>query len=233
MLHNSRILIVEDEADLADIIAFNIRRAGYRPLQAADGVAGLEIAARERPDLLILDLMLPKLDGLEVARRLRAEPTTSSIPIIMLTARAEERDQLTGLAVGADDYISKPFSMPVLLARVEAILRRAGGAGSGVAVAQRGPVRIDLDAHDAWVSGTPVRLTTTEFKILNALIRADGRVLTRHELISRAIGPGIRITDRAIDVHLAAVRKKLGEHGALIKTVRGVGYKMTVDHETA
>jgi len=226
-----RILIVEDEADLADIIAFNLQRAGHTPLQASDGAAGLRLAQHERPDLVILDLMLPGIDGLEIARRLRAEPTTASIPIVMLTAKADERDQLTGLAVGADDYVTKPFSIPVLLARVEAVLRRAEGDGSGVAVAARGPVRIDLDTHEVRVGSDPVRLTTTEFKLLAALVRADGRVLTRPELISRAIGPGIRVTDRAIDVHLAAVRKKLGEHGSLIKTVRGVGYKMTADRE--
>ena len=230
MFTSSRILVVEDEADLSDIIAFNLQRAGHTPIQARDGAEGLSLAKRERPDLLILDLMLPKMDGLEVARRLRAEPTTASIPIIMLTARADERDQLTGLATGADDYITKPFSIPVLMARVEAVLRRTGAAAN-MSVAAVGPVKVDLDTHEVSVDDSEVRLTTTEFKLLTALMQADGRVLTRQELISRAMGPGIRVTDRAIDVHLAAVRKKLGSHGGLIRTVRGVGYRMSAERE--
>lgn len=228
MITSNRILIVEDEADLSEILAFHLRRAGHTPLQAADGAEGWSLAKRERPDLVILDLMLPKLDGIEVARRMREEATTASIPIIMLTARAEERDQLTGLAT-ADDYITKPFSIPVLMARVDAVLRRSSpSTGSMLAV---GPVRVDLDTHEARVGDERLQLTTTEFRLLTALMMAEGRVLSRQELISRAIGPGIRVTDRAIDVHLAAVRKKLGEHGALIKTVRGVGYRMTGQRE--
>ncbi len=232
MFTSNRILVVEDEADLSDIISFNLQRAGHTPLQAHDGAAGLTMAKRERPDLVVLDLMLPKMDGLEVARRLRAEPTTASIPIIMLTARAEERDQLSGLATGADDYITKPFSIPVLMARVDAVLRRTSPA-AGVSSSAIGPVQVNLDTHEASVDGEPLRLTTTEFKLLTALMQAEGRVLTRQELISRAMGPGIRVTDRAIDVHLAAVRKKLGDSGALIKTVRGVGYRMSPERETA
>lgn len=230
MLTSNRILVVEDEADLSDIIAFNLQRAGYTPLQANDGVRGLDLARRERPDLVILDLMLPRLDGLDVARRLRAEPTTASIPLIMLTARAEERDQLTGLAIGADDYITKPFSIPVLMARIDAVLRRTAPVSS-VSVKAVGPIRIDLDSHEVSVEGELINLTTTEFKLLAALVQAEGRVLTRQELISRAIGAGIRVTDRAIDVHLAAVRKKLGEFGGLIRTVRGVGYRISPERE--
>lgn len=230
-ISSSRILIVEDEPDLADLIAFNLQRTGHTPIVARDGVRGLDIAQRERPDLLILDLMLPKLDGIEIARRLRAEPTTASIPIIMLTARAEEGDQLVGLAVGADDYITKPFSMPVLLAKIDAVLRRSDPE-SNIRVKSVGAIRLNFDTHEAFVDGELMNLTITEFKLLAALIGADGRVLTRHELISRAMGAGVRITDRAIDVHLAAVRKKLGASGPLIKTVRGVGYRVSPEPET-
>lgn len=220
-----RILIIEDEADLSDIIAFNLTKAGYTTLQALDGAEGLDLAMRERPDLLLLDLMLPKLNGMEVARRLRADPSTASIPIIMLTAKAEEGDQLDGLTAGADDYITKPFSIPILLARIEAVLRRASSM-DGASVIAMASVSVNLDTYDVTVDDKPVQLTATEFKLLVALLQAHGRVLTRHELISRAMGAGVRITDRAIDVHLAAVRKKLGSQGTLIKTVRSVGYQM-------
>jgi len=225
MKPSNRILIIEDETDLADLIAFNMERAGYTSIVARDGARGLKLAQREHPDLLILDLMLPKLDGIEIARRLRAEPTTATIPIVMLTARVEERDQLAGLTVGADDYITKPFSMPVLLARVDAVLRRSNPESSA-AIKSVGDVRLNLDTHEAFVLDEPMNLTITEFKLLAALIGAEGRVLTRHELISRAMGAGVRITDRAIDVHLAAVRRKLGASGPIIKTVRGVGYRI-------
>jgi len=222
---NSRILIVEDEVDLADIVAFNLRRAGYTPMTAHNGAEGLDLALRERPDLLLLDLMLPKLSGMDVARRLRSDPSTASIPIIMLTAKADEIDQLEGLTTGADDYITKPFSIPVLLARVEAVLRRTSSADDA-SVMTLGGVCVNLDTYDVTVDDTPTQLTATEFKLLVSLLQAGGRVLTRRELISRAMGAGVRITDRAIDVHLAAVRKKLGSQGKLIKTVRSVGYRM-------
>jgi DNA-binding response OmpR family regulator len=221
----SRILIVEDEADLVDIISFNLTKAGYTTLQAFNGAEGLDLAMREHPDLLLLDLMLPKLGGMDVARRLRAEPATASIPIIMLTAKAEELDQLDGLTVGADDYITKPFSIPVLLARIEAVLRRTSPKDGASVIALAG-VSVNLDTYDVTVDDEPIQLTATEFKLLASLLQAGGRVLTRHELISRAMGAGVRITDRAVDVHLAAVRKKLGSQGKLINTVRSVGYQM-------
>ncbi len=222
---NTRILIIDDEADLVDIISFNLTKAGYTTLQAFNGAEGLDLAMREHPDLLLLDLMLPKLSGMDVARRLRAEPSTASIPIIMLTAKAEELDQLDGLTVGADDYITKPFSIPVLLARIEAVLRRTS-SNDGASVISLAGVSVNLDTYDVTVDDEPIQLTATEFKLLASLLQAAGRVLTRHELISRAMGAGVRITDRAVDVHLAAVRKKLGSQGKLIKTVRGVGYQM-------
>ena len=229
---SSRILVVEDEGDLLEVIAFHLRRSGHTPILASDGAEGLALAQRERPDLVILDLMLPTMNGLDVAERLRRKPTTASIPILMLTALADERDQLVGLAIGADDYVTKPFSIPVLLARVEAVLRRAGGS-AGVATTTVGAVTVNMDTHETLVDGAPAPLTGAEFKLLTALMQANGRALTRKELISRVMGAGVRVTDRAIDVHLAAIRKKLGGHGALIRTVRGVGYRMTAGNEPA
>lgn len=224
-----RILIIEDETDLADVIGYNLRRAGYRTDAAADGNVGLQKATDERPDLVILDVMMPQLSGLQVARLLRTNPKTSAIPILMLTAKAEEADQVAGLQVGADDYVTKPFSMKVLLARVEAMLRRNRSASGSPAedTLELGPVKLDLTNHDVWSSGRPVKLTLTEFRLLAALVRKPGKAIRRADLMYSAMGPGVLVTARTIDVHMAAIRKKLGEAGMMIRTVRGVGYLIT------
>ncbi len=227
MSDDKRILIIEDEADLADLLGYNLRKAGYRADVAADGNAGLKRAMDERPDLVILDVMMPHLSGLQVARLLRTDPKTTSIPILMLTAKGEETDQIAGLQVGADDYVTKPFSMKLLLARVEALLRRnrsQSAAEDTKDVLTLGPVRLDLSNHEAWVGGKPIKLTLTEFRLLAALLRKPGKAIRRADLMYSAMGPGVLVTARTIDVHMAAIRKKLGESGGMIRTVRGVGY---------
>jgi two-component system phosphate regulon response regulator PhoB len=226
-----RILVVEDQRDLAEMIEYNLKRAGHAATCAFDGAKAVQLALASPPDLLILDLMLPGMPGLQVAKELRASPATAQMPILMLTARAEEADQLAGLSAGADDYVTKPFSMRVLLARVEALLRRSGStpgaesAGSGTI--QVGPILADLGAHGVSVDGLPAKLTLTEFKLLVALMQSPKRVLSRADLITRVMGPGIIVTARTIDVHIASIRKKLGPAGDAIRTIRGVGYQLT------
>jgi two-component system phosphate regulon response regulator PhoB len=220
-----RILVVEDEADLADLVAYNLRRAGFEVEVVRDGQAAVRHATEIPPDLMLLDIMLPQISGLQVARQLRTHPKTATVPIIMVTAKAEEVDQIGGLQVGADDYITKPFSMPVLIARVEAILRRAkGGAPESSDSLSMGGVHADLATHEVRVGDEPVKLTLTEFRLLVAMMRGRGKVLSREDLMYTAMGPDVVVTSRTIDVHMAAIRKKLGQSGGMIRTIRGVGY---------
>ena len=230
MSQPKHILIVEDEHDLAEVMAFNLQKAGYRTSASFDGRQALDSALTRTYDLVLLDVMLPGLSGTDVAARLRSNPATAKIPIIMVTAKSEEVDQLVGLTVGADDYITKPFSPRVLLARIEAVLRRTSQpAGTQTRVLTLGKILVNLDTHDAEVDGEVIKLTLTEFRLLAALLADQGRVLSRAVLISRAIGPGITVTERTIDVHLTALRKKLGSQAGLIQTVRGVGYRAIED----
>lgn len=227
------VVVVDDEPDLLELVAYNIRQDGHEVVTATDGISALDAVRSRLPDVVVLDVMMPGLSGLEVARRLRSQTETASIPIIMLTARAEEKNELEGLDAGADDYISKPFSMQVLLARVKAVARRVGATGTKKNQLTLGPVAIDLDEHAATVHGEPMSLTITEFRILAALVSSQGKVLSRPALISRAIGPGVTVTERTIDVHVTAIRKKLGESSGMIRTVRGVGYRATTEPEAA
>lgn len=226
MTENRRILVVEDEKDLAELVAMKLQRAGYEPHQAHDGRSGLTMAGRIKPDLILLDVMLPQLTGIEVAQRLRVDPATADIPIIMLTAKAAEADEVVGLTAGADDYITKPFSLGVLLARIETVLRRASPETPRSFVLSSGPIEIRTDTHRVLVDGEEVKLTLTEFRVLSCLIEGRGAVQTRKELMRRAIGPGVRVTPRTIDVHVTALRRKLGGAGRLIETIRGVGYRI-------
>ena len=224
-----RILVVDDERDLTEMIAFNLTRNGYDVLTSDSGPDALEVARREMPDLIVLDLMLPGLDGMEVTRRLKADAKTARLPIIMLTAKGEETDVVVGLTLGADDYVTKPFSMKILLARLATVLRRAEAAAAPEpegAVLTAGPLRIDPAKHEATVDGEAIKLTLTEFKLLSALVAARGRVLTRDQLMDKAMGADVFVTDRAIDVHVTAIRKKLGKASWLVHTVRGVGYRL-------
>lgn len=227
------VLVVDDEPDLLELVSYNLRQAGHQVVTAPDGVRALEAVRDKTPDVVVLDVMMPGLSGVEVARRLRSQTGTAALPILMLTARAEEQHELEGLRAGADDYLTKPFSMQVLLARVHALARRAGAGGSAASVLTLGPIAIDLDEHAATVEGEPMKLTVTEFRLLAALVSSPGKVLSRPALISRAIGPGVTVTERTIDVHVTSIRRKLGDHAELIKTVRGVGYRASTEPEPA
>jgi DNA-binding response OmpR family regulator len=227
------VLVVDDEKDLVDLITYNLTRNGYEVLSSGTGDGALAMAARHGPDLILLDLMLPGMDGTEVARRLKSDSQTADIPVIMLTAKGEETDVVVGLTLGADDYVTKPFSMKILLARIGTVLRRreqaaAGGPGGGGegALLRAGPLTIDTARHEVSVDGEQVKLTLTEFKLLAALVAARGRVLTRDQLMDKAMGTDVFVTDRAIDVHITAIRKKLGTANWLVHTVRGVGYRL-------
>lgn len=226
MSQQRRVIVVEDERDLADLMVYNLAKAGFMASAVHDGPSAVAAITASPPDLIVLDVMLPGISGLDVARQVRTHPRSGKVPILMLTAKADEGDQVAGLSVGADDYVTKPFSMKVLLARVAALLRRSGEgepSAGGVAV---GPITADLNAHSIRVEGVELKLTLTEFKLLVALMQAPKRVLSRDDLIRRVMGPGIKVTARTIDVHVAALRKKLGDFGGLIRTIRGVGYQL-------
>jgi DNA-binding response OmpR family regulator len=221
-----RIVIVEDEADLAELLSYNLQRAGYETEVCRDGQAGLRRIQETVPDLVVLDVMLPQLSGLQVARQIRTSPKTAGVPILMLTAKAEEVDQVGGLQAGADDYVTKPFSIKVLQARIEAMLRRSRSSGSGeqADLVEFKDIRADLATHEVKVKGDAIKLTLTEFRLLVSLMRSKGKVLSRADLMYTAMGPDVLVTTRTIDVHVAAIRKKLGVSGGYIKTIRGVGY---------
>ncbi|MFW6132857.1 MAG: response regulator [Planctomycetota bacterium] len=226
-----RIVIVEDEPDMAELVAMHLRREHYQPEVASDGARALQIIQASPPDLVLLDMMLPRLSGTEVLREIRRDPRTADVPVIILTAKTGEGDIVAGLQLGADDYVTKPFSMSVLLARVSAVLRRIEAVDdSSDRALGVGPIRINREMHRVEVDGEPVCLTATEFKLLATLVAARGRVLTRDQLINHALGVNAVVTDRTIDVHLAAVRRKLGPAKSYIETVRGVGYRITVEH---
>ena len=221
------ILIVEDEQDLLDTLEFNLQREGYATRRAASGRAGLEAAALEpAPDLVLLDLMLPDIPGTEVCRQLRGSERTRRVPVIMLTARGDELDRVVGFEVGADDYVTKPFSVRELLLRVRAILRRAGGpAEDAPPRLQTGALEIDVSSHRVWVGDEEVRLTALEFRLLSTLLSRAGRVQTRDTLLADVWGMHAGLTTRTVDTHVTRLRKKLGEVGNYIETLRGVGYR--------
>jgi two-component system phosphate regulon response regulator PhoB len=220
-----RILIIEDERALTDVLTYNLQREGYEPVVAHDGQEGLRKAQTLLPDVVLLDLMLPVRNGLEVCRDLRAGERTRMLPIIMLTARAEETDQVVGFSLGADDYVTKPFSVKVLMERIKALLRRRDSDAGQADVIEHLTVRIDRVRHRASVEGKELDLTPTEFRLLESLLRQPGRAFTRSQLMDAAIGEGAIVLERTIDVHVKALRRKLGPAGHYIETVRGVGYR--------
>jgi two-component system phosphate regulon response regulator PhoB len=219
------ILVVDDEPDLLELVRFNLDRAGFRVETAASGEEALARLRRSIPDLLVLDLMLPDLSGEEVCRRLRADPDLSGLPVIMLTAKSEEVDRVVGFELGADDYVTKPFSPRELVLRVKALLRRSHEATVLSAPLERGPLRLDPERHRCAVKGEEVELTAKEFQLLEALMRRPGRVMTREKLLDEVWGSDIAVTSRTIDTHLKRLREKLGVAADLIETVRGLGYR--------
>jgi two-component system phosphate regulon response regulator PhoB len=220
-----RILIIEDERALTEVLTYNLQREGYDTVVALDGQEGLRKAQMQIPDLILLDLMLPNMDGLDVCRQLRANERTRKVPILMLTAKAEETDQVVGFSMGADDYVTKPFSVKVLLQRIKALQRRVEAiADDGDAVDHLG-VRIDRVRHRATAAGRELPLTPTEFRLLECMLRQPGRAFTRSQLMDVAIGEGAIVLERTIDVHIKTLRRKLGPTHDYIETVRGVGYR--------
>lgn len=225
-----RILAVDDEADLLDIIEHHLQKANYEVLRAETGEDAVTIAKRDLPDLILLDLMLPEMDGFDVCKTLKALDETSDIPIIMLSARGEEADIVTGLELGADDYVTKPFSAKILLARVKSVLRRLKEISSNETSEvnesiERGPLTIDITRHRAFCENDELELSMTEFDILRFLANRPGWVFTRTQIVTAIKGDDYPVTDRAVDVQIVSIRKKLGSHSHLIETVRGVGYR--------
>ena len=221
----TKVVVIEDESDILELIEYNLRREGFEVATATSGRSGLSVIGREKPDIVLLDLLLPGLDGLDVCRRLRAVESTRDLPVIMVTARGEESDVVLGLGVGADDYIHKPFSPRELIARVRAVLRRGPIRDSDPdRTIVRGPLAINPVRHRIKVDGRRVEFTPTEFRLLHFLASHPGRVFTRGQLLDRAIGDRAVVIDRNIDVHVRAVRRKLGPHRGLVQTVRGIGY---------
>ncbi len=223
----ARVLVVEDERDIAALVAYHLTKEGYQVRTAAGGSEALEAVSEERPDLVILDVMLPGFSGLEVLQEIRRRPELEDLPVVMLTARREEIDRITGFELGADDYVTKPFSPQELVLRVGAVLRRA--QAPPVAGASRtlraGPIAVDLNAMRVEVDGAEVRLTPTEYRLLVSLMERRGRVQSRDQLLRAAWDIHVRIETRTVDMHVQRLRSKLGPAGHLIETVRGFGYR--------
>lgn len=220
------ILVVDDEKDILELVDYNLRSAGFQVFLAETGEDALKVTQSDCPDLIILDLMLPGLSGLSVCRLLKADKRTSHIPVVMLTAKGEERDIVAGLELGADDYITKPFSPKVLIARVKTALRRLSKDENDTpGIMRRGELSINTERHEVRVKDRPVELTLTEFKVLHFLARRPGRVFTRYQIVDGTKGDDYIVTDRAVDVQIVGLRRKLGDCGEYIETVRGVGYK--------
>jgi two-component system phosphate regulon response regulator PhoB len=224
----TKILIVEDEPDILEVLGYNLRQAGFEVHTAAEGEEGLRLAEEKTPDLIVLDLMLPGMDGLELCRLLKQRDPLRRVPVLMLTAKAEEVDRIVGLELGADDYVTKPFSPRELVLRIKAILRRAAGKTEEEEEEGRieiGPLAIDITAHQVQVGARPVELTATEFRLLHTLVRRRGRVQTRDELLEVVWGYQYSGYGRTVDTHIRRLREKLGEACEWVETVRGVGYR--------
>jgi len=228
-----KIVVVEDEKDIREVIEHNLSREGYLVYSSSDGAEGLRMVRSESPNLVLLDLMLPGIDGLDICRELKADSRMRSIPIIMVTAKGEESDVVMGLGIGADDYVVKPFSPRELTARVKAVLRRGQVRGDVVDQERivRGEIAIDIGRHQVRIEGNTTIFTTTEMRLLHFLASRPGRVFSRARLLKRVMGEDSSIIDRNIDVHVRAIRKKLGVHRDLIETIRGVGYRFRDEGE--
>lgn len=223
----THIIIVEDEPDIIDVLSYNLKREGFRVTAAQDGATGLDLIQTELPNLVLLDLMLPGMDGLDVCRHLKNSDRTKSVPVIMLTAKGEESDVVLGLGIGADDYITKPFSPKELIARVKAVLRRFDPVAKlgSEQVIESGQLEIDISKHKVSLAGSEVKLTATEFRLLHYLASNQGRVFSREQLLDQTFGNDVVVVDRNIDVHIRGIRKKIDPDQTYIETIRGVGYR--------
>ena len=222
------ILVIEDDSDIRELVQFNLARQGFAVMEAKDGEDGLGKAKQLKPDLIVLDLMLPGLDGIDVCKTLRGGPETKGIPIVILSAKGEESDIVVGLELGADDYVCKPFSPRELIARIRAVLRRTKVESTETESEERytvGPIEIDAARHEVFHRNEPMQLTLAEYRLLSTLVSRPGRVFTRGQLLEKIAGTDTFVIDRNVDVHVRAIRKKLGEDSDFIVTVRGVGYK--------
>jgi two-component system phosphate regulon response regulator PhoB len=227
---NETLLIVEDDADIRELLRFNLEREGYKIIESASAEEAHKKMCRATPDLILLDLMLPGTDGFAFCRTVRADEKTAKIPVIMVTARDEDADIVAGLEVGADDYMTKPFSARILSARVRAVLRRrAVDPEDEFNVLARGAIEIDRTCYTVKVDGQPVALTLSEFKMLDLFMKRPGVVFSRYQVVDAVHGEGYPVTDRSVDVQILGLRRKLGKHGALIETVRGVGYRLRAE----
>jgi two-component system phosphate regulon response regulator PhoB len=221
---SQKVLVVEDETDLVRTLEYNFRQAGFEVYTATSGAEGLRLAGAKGPDLVLLDLMLPDIQGTEVCRQLKADPKTRTTPVIILTARGEEVDRVVGFEIGADDYVTKPFSVRELILRARAVLRRGEQLGS-LETVKLGNLTVDSEAHRVHVEGREISLTALEFRLLWTLVRRRDRVQTRQTLLNDVWGLNLNVETRTIDTHIKRLREKLGKAGSLIETVRGVGYR--------
>lgn len=225
---SKKILVIEDERDVADLVCFNLERSGYSVASAHDGLTGQDMALRNAPDLIILDLMLPGKDGFSVFKELRRDNRTASTPVILLTARAQTEDRILGLKVGADDYVTKPFSPKELMLRVAAVLRRAEASPGSVEV-QAGPFRFDKNSIKFYLEDEDIDLTSTEFRLLLFLCERPNEPQDRNELLRTIWGYSDEVHSRTLDTHMKRLRQKLGVHANRVETVRGVGYRLNID----
>lgn len=224
-MKKTKILVVDDEKDIIELVRYNLEKEGFVVISAIDGEKALELVSKKDPEMIILDLMLPGIDGLDVCRELKRNDQTSSIPVIMLTAKGEESDIVVGLELGADDYITKPFSPRVLVSRVKAVLRRIKGKREEGEIIKINQLKIDLIRHQITFKGKPLALTSTEFNLLTFLTKNRGRVFTRDQLLDRAWKEGSFVVDRTVDVHIRRLRQKLGQGSKFIETIRDIGYR--------
>jgi phosphate regulon transcriptional regulator PhoB len=226
-MQNKQIVVVEDEPDILEVLCYNLKREGYQVFESLDGREGLALIEQKLPDIVMLDLMLPGIDGLEICRKLKSNPRTQHIPIIMVTAKGEESDVVLGLGVGADDYIPKPFSPKELIARVKAVLRR-GVKSDQPANKDRidiNGLEIDSRKHQVSIDGNPLKMTASEFRLLFCLASHPGQVFSREQLLNHTTSEEVAVVDRNIDVHIRSIRKKMGDDRTFIETIRGVGYR--------
>ncbi|MFH1213191.1 MAG: response regulator transcription factor [Candidatus Neomarinimicrobiota bacterium] len=225
---NELIAIIDDEPDILQLVALQVRKSGFRAAEFPDAAGFYRFLNDKRPDLVLLDLMLPDIDGIDVCKYIKGNPQTATVPVIMLTARAEEFDKVLGLEIGADDYVTKPFSSRELIARIKAVLRRAQTAETGNLLTITDGLTIDLEKYEVRADGQPIYLTATEFNLLKIMAQKPGHVFSRTHLLDQLWGEDKIVVNRTIDVHIKNLREKLGAYGRLIRNLRGVGYKLEI-----